>query len=105
MIVHFFSSAKLRSWDPGQVREFLRARYVPTRTLQTLYDGGVAGEMLLEFTKRDYNELDMGLKPTETVLVIKKKKDYIEGTSGAGDSDESANSRPRIGEIQRTRTF
>ena len=102
---HLISSAKLRSWDPGQVRDFLRARHVPKRTLQILYDGGVAGEMLLEFTKRDYDELDMGLKPAETVLVIEKKNDYIEGTCGAGNSDESANSSPRIGERQRTTTF
>ena len=104
-ILYLNSSAKLRSWDPGQVREFLRARHVPTRTLQILYDGGVAGEMLLEFTKRDYDELDMGLKPAETVLVIKKKNDYIEGTSAAGNSDDGANSSPRAGVRQRTRTF
>ena len=54
--------------------------------------------MLLEFTKRDYDELDMGLKPAETVLVIKKKNDYIEGTSAAGNSEDGATSSPRVGE-------
>ena len=75
------------------------------RTLQILYDGGVAGEMLLEFTKRDYDELDMGLKPAETVLVIKKKNDYIEGNSVAGISADGASSTARVGERQRTRMF
>ena len=60
--------------------------------------------MLLEFTKRDYDDLDMGLKPAETVLVIKKKNDYIEGTSVDIINDGAINS-PLVGERQRTRLF
>ena len=60
--------------------------------------------MLLEFTKRDYDELEMGLKPAETVLVIKKKNEYIEGNS-TDIVDPAAHQVPRVGERQQTRKF
>ena len=60
--------------------------------------------MLLEFTKRDYDELEMGLKPAETVLVIKKKNEYIEGNS-TDIVDPGAHQVPRVGERQQTRKF
>jgi len=71
--------AELRCWSPGKVREFLEARQIPAETCKLLFDGGLAGEMLLDFTKQDFSELNIGLKPAEVHLVIKRKIEYING--------------------------
>ena len=46
----------------------------------------------------------MGLKPAETVLVIKKKNEYIEGNS-TDIVDPGAHQVPQVGERQQTRKF
>ena len=76
----------VRSWNKEEVRRFLVKENVPVNTVDKLFHGGVAGQMLLKFTMKDYFELNMGLEAAEAVLVIKEKNEFLHGDSSI-DSD------------------
>ena len=95
---------EMLSWTPEDVREFLKRNHRTPHVADALFDEGFSGQMLLEFTKKEYKELDEQpkLKTGDIVLLLKLKDDYLQGK----EEKDSAGKKPKPkSERQTTRPF
>ena len=83
------------------MRDFLKTK-IKSQVPETLYKGGFDGQMLLTWTKQDYQELDEEpkLKSAEVVMVIKTKNEFIDGKA-----DLPKKATTTTTERQKTRSF
>ena len=90
------------TWTPEDVRDFLQNNHKTPHVADALYNEGLNGQMLIEFTKKEYKELEEEpkLKTADIVLLLKLKEDYLEGK----DSKEEKAVTPKS-ERQKTRPF
>ena len=68
---------EIQSWDADRVFCFLISQYVSPKVADNLLEAGLDGDMLLTYTKKDYCQLEIGLKIAEIHKVIKVKNEYI----------------------------
>lgn len=68
---------KIQSWDADRVYHFLKSQNVSPKVADNLLEAGLDGDMLLMYTKKDYSELEIGLKVAEIHKVIKVKNEYV----------------------------
>ena len=92
------------SWTPDEVRTFLKNNHNTPHVADALYNEGLNGQMLLEFTKNEYKQLDEDpkLKTADIVLLLKLKEDYIQGQL---NQDKTVTCEKKKSERQKTRPF
>ena len=78
---NIFDADEVFLWTPEEVRDFLKNNHTTSYVADALYGEGLNGQMLLEFTKKEYKELDEvpKMKTADIVLLLKLKEDYIQG--------------------------